>query len=305
MLNFRPLRPRHFVALALLFCTLLTGCKKKPAIPPDVIVRVGERMIAISDFKRYLDRNAGTDLSQLGPEVASAMLDQHIEEIILAEYAATHGIEVPAEQIAAAVRKEAGSTVMDKRDEMRRQNLIGRVSSEVAEPSDAEVRQYYEENAEEFRSGEAVRLRQILVQDQAVANDIRQRLQKGESFEQLSRQFSTAPNAKRGGEIGFVSRGELPKMFEDVIFALEPGETSEPIRTDASFHIFKVEERRPAGMVDLATAAPSIRVRLREEAIRSRLGQIVTQSRRDMQIAVLTKRLPFKYAGTLPQSQNE
>ena len=50
-----------------------------------------------SDFKRYLDRNAGTDLAQLTPEVASAMLDQFIEEIIVSEHAASHGVEVPAE----------------------------------------------------------------------------------------------------------------------------------------------------------------------------------------------------------------
>jgi len=81
-------------------------------------------MVTLADFKRYLDRNAGTDLAQVGPEVASAMLDQYIEEIVLSEHAATHGVEIPAEKIASAVRTEAGSTVIEKRDEMRRQKLI-------------------------------------------------------------------------------------------------------------------------------------------------------------------------------------
>jgi hypothetical protein len=280
-------------------------CARKAALPPDVIVRVSDRMMSLPDFKRYLDRNAGTDLSQLGPEVASAMLDQYVEETILSEYAATHGVEVPAEQIAAAVRKEGGSTVLDKRDEMRRQTLLSRLSADVPDPSDADVRSFYEAHPDEFRNSEAVRVRQILVHEENLANAINERLKKGESFEALSREHSLAPNAKRGGEIGYVSRGELPKMFEDVIFALQPGQASAPIRTDSSFHIFQVDERRSAGTVDLATAAPAIKIRLREEAVRQRVADVVASSRRDMQVAVLTKRLPFKYSGTLPTSENE
>ncbi|HEV7919342.1 MAG TPA: peptidylprolyl isomerase, partial [Thermoanaerobaculia bacterium] len=113
------------------------------------------------------------------------------------------------------------------------------------------------------------------------------------------------PNAKKGGDIGYVSRGELPKMFEDVIFSLRPGTVSDVIRTDSTYHVFKVDERRGPGTIDLATAAPVIRERLREEAIRQKMAQLVSRSRAEMQIAVLTKRLPYKYTGTLPKSDNE
>ena len=64
-------------------------------------------------------------------------------------------------------------------------------------------------------------------------------------------------------------------------------------------------ERRPPGQIDLQTAAPVIRQKLRENAVRERLAQLVAKSRTDMQIAVLTRRLPFKYSGTLPKSENE
>jgi parvulin-like peptidyl-prolyl isomerase len=262
-------------------------------------------MVNLGDYKRYLDRNAGTDLAQVGPEVASAMLDQYVEEIVLSEYAATHGVEIPAEKIAAAVRTEGGSTVIEKRDEMRRQKLIADLASNITPPSDAEIRAYYEQHPADFRSGEEVHVRQILVHDEPTANDIASRLKKGESFEALSRQYSLAPNAKKGGEIGFVSRGELPKMFEDEIFSLKPGSSSGVIRTDDSFHIFQVDQRRPPGVIDLATAAPVIRERLRDDAIRDQIAQTVGRARAEMPIAILTKRLPFHYSGTFPQSGNE
>jgi len=284
---------------------LLAACERKPSIPPDVIARVNERMLTLADFKRYLERNAGTELAQLTPEVASALLDQYVEEVILSEYAASHGVEVPTEKIAEQVRTEAGATVIEKRDEMRREKLIANLAAEVPDPSDADIQRYFQQHPGDFRSGEEVRVRQILVADETLAKEIQEKLRKGAPFEELSAQHSRAPNAKRGGEIGFVSRGEVPKMFEEEIFRLAPGQVSEIIRTDSSFHIFKVEERRPPGALDVQAATPLIVSRLREEAIRERLAQLVTASRREMTIAVLTRRIPFRYSGALPRSEDE
>lgn len=303
MLNSR--RSVRRVTLVLLAAVVIAACHRKPSLPPDVVARVGERMITLGDFKRYLERNAGTDLAQMGPEVASAMLDQYVEEVILSEYAASHGVEVPAEKIAAAVRSDAGSTVVEKRDEMRRQKLIADMSENLPQPTEAEIRAYYEQHPGEFKSGEEVHVKQILVHDENTANDIETRLKSGASFEELSSQYSLAPNAKKGGEIGYVSRGELPKMFEDEIFSLQPGHVSAVIRTDSSFHIFKVEDRRPPGMIDLPTASPVIHERLKDDEIRQRMAQLVGRARSDMQLAVLTKRLPFKYSGGFPKSENE
>jgi parvulin-like peptidyl-prolyl isomerase len=294
------------VALSLLFLVAaLSACKRKPTIPPDVIARVNERMVTLADFKRYLERNAGSELAQLTPEVASALADQFVEEIIVSEYAASHGVEVPAEKIAAAVRTEAGVTVIEKRDEMRRERLIANLSGELPDPTAADVQAYYEQHQPEFRSGEEVRVRQILVNDENLAAEIVKKLEAGTPFGDLSAEYSRAPNAKRGGEIGFVSRGDLPKMFEEEIFRLRAGQVSAVLRTDTSFHIFQVDERRPAGILDLPSATPIILTRLREDAVRERLNQIVARSRREMNIAVLTRRLPFRYSGTLPKSEDE
>src|SRR6185436_8527501 len=106
--------PRRLACLILLACALGLSCKRKPATPPDVVVRINDRHVTLGDFKRYLDRNAGTDLAQLTPEVSSAMRDQFVEEIVVSGPAATHGVAAPAEKIAAAVRNEAGSTVIEK-----------------------------------------------------------------------------------------------------------------------------------------------------------------------------------------------
>lgn len=294
---------RPILAAALLLS--LVACNRKPATPPDVVARVGERMITLADFKRYLERNAGTDLAQLQPEVASAVLDQYLEEVLLSEYAAKTGVEVPADAIATAVRQDAGATVIEKKDEMRRQRLLTNISTEIGQPTDDQVREYFEQHQSEFRTGEEVKVRQILVNEEGLANEIAAKLKKGASFEDLSVEHSRAANAKRGGEIGFVTRGDLPKMFEEEIFALRPGQISSVIRTDNSYHLFKVEEHRQPGIMTLEAAAPVIRARLQEDATRARMAQLVSTARKELPSAVLTKRLPFRYSGALPKSENE
>lgn len=296
---------RRTAILLLVSSLALVGCKRKPSVPPDVIARVGERTITLADLKHYVEHNAGTELAQLTPEVSSAMLDQLLEEIVVSEYAAAHGIEVPVEKITSEVRNQAGVTVVEKRDEMRRERLIGKIAADIPDASPADVQKYYAQHQNEFRTDEELRVRQILVHDENLANQIVAELKSGASFPELSAKYSTAPNAKQGGEIGFVSRGELPKMFEDELFQLSAGQVSNVIRTESSFHIFQVDERRPAGTLDLEAATPLIQARMREDAVRDQLTQIVSASRKSMNISVLTRRLPFRYSGTLPKSTDE
>lgn len=75
--------------------------------------------------------------------------------------------------------------------------------------------------------------------------DIRRRILAGEDFSQLARQYSEDPgSASRGGELGFISRGDFVKEFEEVAFHLQEGELSEIVETQFGFHLIQVVERR-------------------------------------------------------------
>lgn len=74
---------------------------------------------------------------------------------------------------------------------------------------------------------------------------IQDRLNSGEDFAALARQFSEDPGSSgNGGEIGFVSRGTLVKEFEETAFALEEGEISDIVQTQFGFHIIQLLERQ-------------------------------------------------------------
>lgn len=73
----------------------------------------------------------------------------------------------------------------------------------------------------------------------------RNRILKGENFSTFARLYSEDPgSSSKGGELGFVNRGELYPEFEQVAFELKPGEISPIVETKAGFHIIRMIERR-------------------------------------------------------------
>lgn len=76
-------------------------------------------------------------------------------------------------------------------------------------------------------------------------DELLQRVKQGEKFEDLSRQYSEDPgNKDRGGEIGFMQRGDFVPEFEEVAFLLQPGEISDIVKTRFGFHIIQSIDRK-------------------------------------------------------------
>ena len=75
--------------------------------------------------------------------------------------------------------------------------------------------------------------------------ELRERIIKGEKFSMLATLYSQDPgSAKKGGELGFFSRGDMVSDFESAAFALKPGEVSPVVETQYGYHIIQLIERR-------------------------------------------------------------
>lgn len=75
--------------------------------------------------------------------------------------------------------------------------------------------------------------------------ELRERIIKGEKFSMLATLYSEDPGSnKKGGELGFFTRGDMVSEFEAAAFALKPGEVSPIIETSFGFHIIQLIERR-------------------------------------------------------------
>jgi parvulin-like peptidyl-prolyl isomerase len=133
------------------------------------------------------------------------------------------------------------------------------------EPTDQELSAYLEEHREDYDTPEEVHARHILIrvpegaseaeiaQAKKQLEDIKKELENGADFAELAKRYSQDPgSAPNGGDLGFFRRGQMVKEFEDAAFSLEPGQVSDPVRTQFGFHLIKVEEKKPVQHPELA-----------------------------------------------------
>lgn len=123
--------------------------------------------------------------------------------------------------------------------------------------SDKQVREFYDSHPDLFRRPAQVRASHILVKLSAnptkeekqealkKIEDIQKRINNGEDFAELAKKYSDGPSGKRGGDLGYFSKGQMVKPFEDAAFSMEIGQVSGPVKTMFGYHLIKVTDKRP------------------------------------------------------------
>jgi len=127
-----------------------------------------------------------------------------------------------------------------KRELMLRELYNRRVLAEV-EVTDEEARKFYEEKG----LNESVRISQISVDTEREAERILKELETGRSFEEL------AKGRPKGGDMGWVFRGDLPPALEKVVFSTKVGRVSGPVKMGNEYIIVKVADRRRVKFEDI------------------------------------------------------
>jgi peptidyl-prolyl cis-trans isomerase SurA len=140
------------------------------------------------------------------------------------------------------------------REKMMTDRLIGSKLSKVS-VSTREVKDFFETYKDSIPDQpEAVKLSHILLEvepSSETLDSLRSRAERirnlavgGEDFARLASTYSDDPSGERGGDLGFFKKGDMIPKFEEVAFALNPGEISQVVETQFGYHIIKVEERQ-------------------------------------------------------------
>jgi peptidyl-prolyl cis-trans isomerase D len=163
------------------------------------------------------------------------------------------------------------------------------------QPTEENLRKFYNDNRETFKSQEAAKVQHILVKvdpgaapevdaaARAKAQGLVQQLRGGADFAALARANSDDPSsAGVGGDMGWVEKGQTVEQFEQAIFSIPLNTISDPIRsTDYGYHIVRVTERRPAGYRSFEDVRPELAARgiadLAKEQGKNEITRIHTQ----------------------------
>ena len=156
-----------------------------------------------------------------------------------------------------------------------------------------EVKQYYEAHKDEFNRPEQVDLGEIFLGTdgkspeeiaavRTKADDLHNRVAKGDNFDELAKRYSEGSTAKDGGGLGTFERGQLSPQLEDAVFKMQKGQVTDVTQTKTGFEILKVLNHYDAGLQPLDKVEGEITNKLytgkMQPALRDYLAQLREES---------------------------
>ncbi len=300
-----------------------------PSIPvsnadSEVVVTLGSHTLTRAQMEKDLAIRIQSAGGRLPPGQANAiyaqltgkLIEQFVIQSLLLDEATRAKIEVfPEDEQRALDRigeylKTQGKTLEEALEgsPMGRDRMLSEIRTGVtidkllasrlpklAEPTDAEISKFIEENKDHLQRPERVHARRLLLAvnpeaDEAArtirkdeALQLRESLVKGTPFDDVAREHSDCPSSARGGDLGWIPAGKMEPEFDQAAFNQATGEVGPVVESPLGYQIIRVEAHEPAQPVS------------REEII-ERLKQLSRQKELKQLVDSLLAQTPAEYA---------
>lgn len=317
-------RLRSLIALAAIL--LITASTSWGEIVDRVVAVVNDDVITQyeldSTVELILKRNEQSirpeDRERITAEARKALLDRLIEDLILRQEARRLGIVVREEELTATIQQALAKrnlsidtlqealikdgTNYEKYREATRSDMIkSRILQREIRPrvsvTNEEIGAFYQEHRDEYEGKLRVRLLMIALpvptgSDEAAqaaqrtkAESILKRIRAGEYFEALANENSMG-QGRSGGDIGYVEKGSMNPIIEEVAFNLKPGEVSGVIETPQGFYIIRALDKRGGGNLSLKATRAEIEEQLFLEKIDKKYMEWLAEKRQKAHIEI-------------------
>ncbi len=270
------------LVILLIIISLFAGCSKTVARADGIEIKQKEVDTYINFIKKQDTTGEITSDEETFNNLKANIIDSLIVIKLLEKHAAENNITVTDEEIEEQLKsiidtypseedfeKELKENEIDRKfieGELKNQLLRSKIYDKVTANvivTDKEMEQYYEDNKDTlFLVPFSVKAGHILAmfpwkkdnseetqEGREEAKEkiemIEEKLKNGEDFEDLARQYSDdETTSESGGDLGYLSEGQMVEEFDKALFSLDVGEVSKIIETEYGFHIIKVYEYR-------------------------------------------------------------
>jgi len=265
------------LAVAVIFCGVVSPSYAR--VVDKVMATVNGEVILASEYEKklkmlevILPRDASDEQMD---ELKREVLQQMINEKLMKQEAEKKKIYVGEKEIKDGIGKirdrfdtdeefeaelaRQGMTKDNFKDQIKNQMIVMKlidqeVKPRVPRPTDEEIRKFYEENEEKMVEPEQIRVRHILIRSTTAQpriealkkiRDIQKKVKANEAnFSEIAKKHSECMSAPKGGDLGFITKGEMVPEFEKAAFALKVGEVSDVVETKYGFHVIKCVEKK-------------------------------------------------------------
>jgi peptidyl-prolyl cis-trans isomerase C len=205
-----------------------------------VLAEVNSGTITTGDFDREL-KNLPEYLKAMAdtPQGRKEMLDTMVIRELILQQAAKDGLDKGA---------EIDEKLQDLKKRLIVESFLKKKVEAESKVSDEDMKKFYEQNKDKFKSGEQIKASHILVKTEKEAKDILAQLKSGGNFEELAKKSSVDSSSAKGGDLGWFGKGSMVPAFEKAALALKEGQISDVVKSDFGFHIIKLTGKRPAGI---------------------------------------------------------
>ncbi len=250
-------------------------------------------------------------------KIKKGILEDLIEEKLLLIEAQNTGITIKEEEIDFEVNKlkeklgiqkhfeellaEQNITGEEFRESLKKQLLLKKLintelRSKIEIPSEDDAVQFYKNNIKNFMEPGKFAISEITVKSndkkdrleiKQTIDRIHKRLLEGEDFAAMAKKYSCSPSASSGGRLGFVNKGELLPEFANAISAMKVGQVSSVIKTEAGFHIIKLESIKKPQQLKFNEVRQEIENYIYHSRMEEALDKLVEELREKAYIHIL------------------
>lgn len=223
----------------------------------EILAVIAGEAITQADFDTYLQ---GIPREQQAYVSNPAFREQLLEQLISLYLFAKKGEEDKLEET-----EEFKKVMANARREILAQFAMRNTLKDVV-VSDEEVQVFYDANQNQFKKGETVSAKHILVDSEEKCNEILETITNGEkTFEDAAKECSTCPSGQKGGDLGEFGRGQMVPEFEKAAFEAEIGQVIGPVKTQFGCHLIKVEAKKEATVASFDEVKEPIRRNLLQQ----------------------------------------
>lgn len=221
------------IAIAAFFLMAAGSAAPLWAAPGDVLVKVNGHEITESEMK-FAEAEIGSELAGVPEESRRRVLVEYLIEAHLMADAAEKAKLTEGEAFEQRMKYYRLRALRDAYFE-------NQVRDSVPE---ADAKELYDERVKNLPAQEEIKASHILVKTEDEAKQVAEKLAKGGDFAELAKEHSQDRGGANGGDLGYFTRGQMVKPFEDTAFTMEKGKLSDPVKTQFGWHIIKVEDKR-------------------------------------------------------------